>query len=132
MNPQNGESWTGPAALGFADRGTSSVQSCPWACSQVLQPRTAAATSQGALPAKPASHPVQLPPCGDRQALVAGGGRCEEPLLVVCVKLELPTQASEQAGLWADPLGHTLASWLRSSGWSLPPGIPALRGAPFL
>ena len=82
MNPQNGESWTGPAALGFADRGMSSVHSCPWSCSQVLQPCTATAggaalvpaTSKGALPAKPASHPAQLPPCRDRRPWWQGAG----------------------------------------------------------
>ena len=52
MNPPNSERWTGQVALGFADRGTCSVHSCPWSPSQVLQPRTATAGVAALVPAK--------------------------------------------------------------------------------
>lgn len=83
MNSPNSESWTGPAALGCADRGAR----CPFlpqSCSQVPQPGSGTAggaalppaRSDGALAAKPVGHPVQLMPGGDRRAL---GGDEEEP-----------------------------------------------------
>lgn len=137
MNPQNGESWTGPAALGFADRDTSSVHSCPGpahrSCSLaqrpleellLSQPRARVLCQQNLQVILCSSRPAETDgPGGRGRALRAASRDCS-------CEAGTPHQGFRASGLLAGPLAHPLASWLCSSGWRLPPGMLAPEGPP--